>query len=74
MSMVIDGQRYIAVSRRKEAIRNGEMTTLRSVSYTHLDVYRRQPLTMASAGVASMVASRSVSYTHLDVYKRQAIH
>ena len=29
MSMVIDGQRYIAVSRRKEAIRNGEMTTLR---------------------------------------------
>ena len=37
------------------------------VSYTHLDVYKRQllPLLGAQRGIAP------VSYTHLDVYKRQ---
>ena len=41
-----------------------------AVSYTHLDVYKRQTL----HGVEIMTAclkSGAVSYTHLDVYKRQ---
>ena len=46
-----------------------------SVSYTHLDVYKRQELhrliTSAIAPEASAVIT-AVSYTHLDVYKRQA--
>ena len=55
-----------------------------SVSYTHLDVYKRQCLSIALSGTsphivfniqASTLAIFSiyaVSYTHLDVYKRQA--
>ena len=48
-----------------------------SVSYTHLDVYKRQLLHMYHKYVAKWVdktglyCHRSVSYTHLDVYKRQ---
>ena len=46
---------------------------LGAVSYTHLDVYKRQLVKTApvldSWGVGS---PRSVSYTHLDVYKRQS--
>ncbi|WP_459448289.1 hypothetical protein [Erwinia amylovora] len=38
-----------------------------AVSYTHLDVYKRQGM-MASTRGGSPLA---VSYTHLDVYKRQ---
>ena len=52
---------------------------LLSVSYTHLDVYKRQPVGynnnngshvyhQSSLGVRQV---RPVSYTHLDVYKRQ---
>ena len=52
-----------------------------AVSYTHLDVYKRQELNMA---LALQDAGRfrinvfkqrgeAVSYTHLDVYKRQAM-
>ena len=56
-----------------------------SVSYTHLDVYKRQPSCRlypggngADAGPvyegvheAGAQAAGTVSYTHLDVYKRQ---
>ena len=57
------------------------------VSYTHLDVYKRQPCyispinetrSVASVGInklnrpfSSVIVPVSVSYTHLDVYKRQ---
>ena len=52
------------------------------VSYTHLDVYKRQDETHFSRGdveqalrAADVVIERvyrtPVSYTHLDVYKRQ---
>ena len=52
-----------------------------TVSYTHLDVYKRQAHTVdhvhqkadlhGDLGVAH--AAEPVSYTHLDVYKRQAL-
>ena len=43
---------------------------LEAVSYTHLDVYKRQDL--QRAGITfSHQAFDAVSYTHLDVYKRQ---
>ena len=50
------------------------------VSYTHLDVYKRQPLGHDRAGLLDKAARmlhvpagelEPVSYTHLDVYKRQ---
>ena len=51
------------------------------VSYTHLDVYKRQPFLPVSdpfltlTSLVRLVAKRKspspVSYTHLDVYKRQ---
>ena len=45
------------------------------VSYTHLDVYKRQPLSQgrlsAAAGLRADEYPQAVSYTHLDVYKRQ---
>ena len=44
----------------------------RPVSYTHLDVYKRQP--EANINVTEYFTNDSVwavSYTHLDVYKRQ---
>ena len=44
------------------------------VSYTHLDVYKRQLLTYGvyvEAYVKDQIFG-TVSYTHLDVYKRQA--
>ena len=44
------------------------MHWVRPVSYTHLDVYKRQDYTSALIAAASDIA---VSYTHLDVYKRQ---
>ena len=58
------------------------MNLLMSVSYTHLDVYKRQiyecPIPIISAvgheidfTIADYVAA--VSYTHLDVYKRQVL-
>ena len=54
------------------------------VSYTHLDVYKRQVVASCQSLIFPMnisvldrclkyvsVGSQSVSYTHLDVYKRQ---
>ena len=60
------------------------MASVRPVSYTHLDVYKRQPTTSCTwlpsawpirASPSSPVrrSLRSVSYTHLDVYKRQEV-
>ena len=57
----------------------------KSVSYTHLDVYKRQVLLIiteiklhriSAVSVCHCATSflNSVSYTHLDVYKRQAIY
>ena len=46
------------------------MPSSRSVSYTHLDVYKRQPWKTMSVKTVQR-CSTSVSYTHLDVYKRQ---
>ena len=48
----------------------------RSVSYTHLDVYKRQAKGRAGADQAHHMVSADVgpvSYTHLDVYKRQVL-
>ena len=42
------------------------------VSYTHLDVYKRQSLHCATINHANVIEIAPVSYTHLDVYKRQA--
>ena len=52
-----------------------------SVSYTHLDVYKRQPYPILWIGLRriallavtqfTFASFTAVSYTHLDVYKRQ---
>ena len=51
---------------------------MRAVSYTHLDVYKRQSLDSVNSRRAKSPTSgratsspTAVSYTHLDVYKRQ---
>ena len=63
-------------------------TVFPAVSYTHLDVYKRQALlsvrfsfcmTNAPSAAPSNpfvpeIISKPVSYTHLDVYKRQGIY
>ena len=58
--------------------------TIKPVSYTHLDVYKRQ-VQIDVAGSQSLVrgdivrecldidSQTPVSYTHLDVYKRQTL-
>ena len=56
-----------------------EVSNSGAVSYTHLDVYKRQPLPALRWGGTAMASNCrlrnavSVSYTHLDVYKRQAL-
>ena len=48
---------------------------IRAVSYTHLDVYKRQDYMCVIHLISNMRYTLrsliSVSYTHLDVYKRQ---
>ena len=51
---------------------------INAVSYTHLDVYKRQPLMCIEHGLGKAAGfeqaeAQPVSYTHLDVYKRQPI-
>ena len=60
------------------------MSNYKAVSYTHLDVYKRQQQTGDSYTKkgedfwdnypSSYNSTISVSYTHLDVYKRQAVY
>ena len=53
------------------------MLSPEAVSYTHLDVYKRQPLTSIVNYVDLLKRENlqgAVSYTHLDVYKRQGIY
>ena len=49
--------------------------TITPVSYTHLDVYKRQVAELLHQGFESLHFKQqkiaAVSYTHLDVYKRQ---
>ena len=55
------------------------MSYIQSVSYTHLDVYKRQleilyiSCTNCSQLYIVRRDSTAVSYTHLDVYKRQTV-
>ena len=54
-------------------IRNAA-TNLQPVSYTHLDVYKRQGVDGNNATLNNgrfLIELKPVSYTHLDVYKRQ---
>ena len=61
---------------------------MRPVSYTHLDVYKRQAINTALDNCLTITAGtrynlkslwgllwplKPVSYTHLDVYKRQGV-
>ena len=75
---------YGAIAYNGEKINEaqGRLLTTNPVSYTHLDVYKRQGEihTVRSACLASDHAAQAligvsrvhpVSYTHLDVYKRQ---
>ena len=53
------------------------LTGVGAVSYTHLDVYKRQGYKLAVNKLKDDIGMKtdgleSVSYTHLDVYKRQA--
>ena len=49
------------------------LTSSIAVSYTHLDVYKRQPLSPTpNCNSLHSTTTGTVSYTHLDVYKRQA--
>ena len=55
---------------------NWDMCRKRPVSYTHLDVYKRQEkrkLTEAEVRREVRSTNPAVSYTHLDVYKRQSL-
>ena len=58
------------------------LTLFKPVSYTHLDVYKRQPpyeilgflyWEVHEPVQRAKCTSDSVSYTHLDVYKRQGL-
>ena len=66
-----------------------ELRYMDTVSYTHLDVYKRQPYVWGGAspsgfdcsglvkycyGISQRTTYTHVSYTHLDVYKRQILH
>ena len=69
------------VDRKNSGLATHGIHPLRPVSYTHLDVYKRQPFVVFRckghiADVAAcclLVVLEPVSYTHLDVYKRQIL-
>ena len=81
----INGDEVIAGAYGTEelATNPNSLLTPETVSYTHLDVYKRQ-LLVTGFGVKDSIANiagqqfgsvqtyGTVSYTHLDVYKRQA--
>ena len=72
---------------RLEGHMNGGVNDASAVSYTHLDVYKRQTVggegglvidesklankTALETAINEAKALQPVSYTHLDVYKRQ---
>ena len=64
---------YIQETKREK--KNFDYYYCKSVSYTHLDVYKRQVLVMLQETLYMTKGSslQPVSYTHLDVYKRQAL-
>ena len=79
---------YLSGSAWAEYKRSGTMHGQPPVSYTHLDVYKRQSYGVPTRTVNSLaksdrfrlmhagpflVVALAVSYTHLDVYKRQAL-
>ena len=79
---------FIAINHVFKIPRLYSSFSLASVSYTHLDVYKRQKFTLLSNCGRRYISlmkvllpykfkllsnyARAVSYTHLDVYKRQA--
>ena len=59
------------------------IVSIKPVSYTHLDVYKRQslyntcfklPSAERTYDSTSTFCCETVSYTHLDVYKRQVLN
>ena len=67
--------------RVKSVLRRRSAYCLSAVSYTHLDVYKRQGHNVVTLALGAELAAvraldvavmqSAVSYTHLDVYKRQ---
>ena len=73
------GEKYY--EKLEENSSNDDNRSVDAVSYTHLDVYKRQ-LWGRDFGVhkrtggrigGTRIMNRAVSYTHLDVYKRQQL-
>ena len=60
---------------RRCKLSHGRLTrwilALQAVSYTHLDVYKRQTVPIPIITPTTTTTIITVSYTHLDVYKRQ---
>ncbi len=72
-------ENYVLLQQQKTTC----LSCSRSVSYTHLDVYKRQAYSVVpDIAVHQVLTARfkipdapdPVSYTHLDVYKRQSQH
>ena len=53
-------------------LRVSDQPAIQPVSYTHLDVYKRQFMLIADIDTPRH-GIIPVSYTHLDVYKRQGV-
>ena len=82
----VDSGQWLLYRYNPERTAQGE-NPLIPVSYTHLDVYKRQPVDLEGWDydrdlndpghfpyTRGVQATMSVSYTHLDVYKRQDMH
>ena len=76
---------YVPVGNPWQGMESDVSFTSIPVSYTHLDVYKRQALNTDLVCDAINTAMRElflqivygrtpVSYTHLDVYKRQTVY
>ena len=82
----VENQRRFARARhtckdRNLLFGNVERNILEAVSYTHLDVYKRQVCSVIlhrssftpQQPLPNLLSMGTVSYTHLDVYKRQQV-